>query len=146
MAPIDRRHVRVALTLVVIGLLVSPVVSNVDDFPLSTYPMYSSARPSEVNFVTAQGVLATGEVVTLGLEVIGATDDPLIAAGELRAAIRTDQAVARCREIAERVPSDSRIVSVNVVTERHDVIEHTLERPSVISRVVHAACPVGSPR
>ncbi len=141
--PFDRRAVRRSLLVVVVAVLVLPVARNVDGFPLSTYPMYSSARPAEVFFVTAHGVDRAGEVVRLDIDTIGATDDPLIASGELRAAIRAGQAPARCREIAARVDADD-AVRVEIVTERHDVIAHTLDRPSVLDRVVHASCLAGA--
>ncbi len=51
----------------VVGILVVPVVLDSDDFPLSTYPMYSRTRPAEVDFVTAQAVRSDGTVVALGL-------------------------------------------------------------------------------
>lgn len=131
-----------------IGALVWPVIADADDFPLSTYPMYSRARPAEVAFVTAQGVDASGAITPLGLDVIGASDDPLLVAGELRAAIRNGQADERCELILDRVlggrTSADRHVTIQIVTERHDVIEHTGDRPSLVDRTVHAECGVPS--
>lgn len=132
--------------VVLIALLTAPVLFDDDDYPLSTYPMYSSTRSTDVDFVTAYGVDISGNTVRLGLGAIGATDDPLIAAGELRAAIRSGHVAERCVEIAGRIDPQSAIVSVEVVTERHDVIDHTLERPSIVERHVHATCPVTSVR
>jgi len=143
----DRRWHGLILA-VVVGLLVLPVVLDSDGLPLSTYPMYARQRQAEVDFVTAQGVDADGDVVPLGLDVIGASDDPLIVAGELRADVRAGRAEERCVEIWQRV-SDSgaasrtgvvQIVTVQIVTERHDVIEHTADRPSLRGRTVHAEC------
>lgn len=125
-----------------VALLIAPVLFDVDDYPLSTYPMYSSARPADVDFVTAYGIDISGDTVRLGLDTIGGTDDPLIAAGELRAAIRSGNVAGRCVEIAKRIDPRSDLVSVEVVTERHNVIDHTLGRPSIVKRQVHATCPV----
>jgi hypothetical protein len=141
----DRPRARRASLLLVVGLLVAPALIDADDFPLSTYPMYSSTRSSEVSFVTARGVKANGAVVSLGLATIGATDDPLIAAGELRAAIRAGLADDRCEEIAARLgPSRRDIVRIVIVTERRDAIEQTLGRTSLVERIVHASCRINS--
>jgi hypothetical protein len=80
------------------------------------------------------------------LEVIGASDDPLIVAGELRSAIRNDAADERCVEIAGRaarwagLPDDA--VVIEVVTERHDVVDRARGEPSLLDRTVHASCEV----
>jgi hypothetical protein len=80
--------------------MVAPVVLDRDDFPLSTYPMYSRARLREQSLVTAVGVDAAGDRSRLSLEVIGASDDPLIVAAELRSAIADGRADERCAAIA----------------------------------------------
>lgn len=132
-----------AVLAAVIGLLILPVVLDSDDLPLSTYPMYSRARQAEVDFVTAYGVDTDGAVVPLGLDVIGASDDPLIVAGELRAEVRGGRAAERCEEIWQRALTDQAEAStwkIQVVTERHDVIDHTADRASLRSRTVHAEC------
>lgn len=141
------RSARQPLMLVtVVGALLLPVLVDSDDFPLSTYPMYSRERPAEVSFVTAQGVAPDGTIVPLGLDVIGASDDPLVVAGELRAAIRDDRAAEQCDLILSRLHDDAFAegqqsgLIVRVVTERHDVVEHTRDRPSLLDRVVHAEC------
>lgn len=124
-----------------VGLLAVPVVIDRDDFPLSTYPMYSRTRSSDVSFVTANGLDASGARHRLGLDVIGASDDPLVVAGELRADLRTGRTAERCRTIVSRLPSDDEsTVAVEVVTERHDVVAHTRGEPSLIERTVHVEC------
>jgi hypothetical protein len=128
-------------TVAVVGAMVAPVVLDRDSFPLSTYPMYSRARPSEVAIVTAVGIDADGGEHRLSLGVIGASDDPLVVAGELRAAIADGRAPQRCADIAARVaPADA--VAVEVVTERRDVVAHVRGDPSLRDRTVHARCEV----
>lgn len=132
-----------AIALVcVVGLLLAPVVTDSDDFPLSTYPMYSRSRPSEVSFVTASGVDETGARRNLSLGIIGASDDPLVVAGELRAAIRDGRAADRCEAIARRALRAERpdVDEIEVVTERHDVIDRVEGRASLLDRTVHARC------
>ena len=142
------RRARILITAGVVGALMVPVMLNRDGFPLSTYPMYSSARGDAVTFATAQAVDANGVTSTLTLGVIGDSDDPLIVAGELRDAIRDGRAHERCEEISGRaaawggLPADS--TSIEVVTERHDVVVQVEGGQSLIARTVHASCEVPS--
>lgn len=139
---------RILVTAGVIGALVAPVVLDRDGFPLSTYPMYSRSRGDEVTLATAQAVDADGITSALTLGVIGDSDDPLIVAGELRDAIRDGRAGERCEEIARRASEWSGLppnsVSIEVVTERHDVVAQVEGDDSVLDRTVHASCEVRS--
>jgi hypothetical protein len=135
-------------TSLVIVLMVVPVVVDRDSFPLSTYPMYSSARSGDVTIPTAVGVDQRGAEHRLTLQVIGASDDPLIVAGELRTAIRQNRADERCQAIAERASSslgELDLVRIEVVMERHDVVAQVAGEPSLLERTVHAECSPGAP-
>ena len=142
------RSARIVITAGVIGALVAPVVFDRDGFPLSTYPMYSRTRGDAVTFATAQVVDADGTTSPLTLEVIGDSDDPLIVAGELRDAIGDGRAGQRCTEIARRAAGWSDLgagaVTIEVVTERRDVVAHVQGEPSLLERTVHASCEVPS--
>ena len=133
---------RRAVAAATVGLLFLPVALDRDGLPLSTYPMYSRARSQTVTFATAAGVDGDGRSVELSLETVGASDDPLVVVGELRAAIRDGTADRRCREIAARVDADGEVVAVEVVTETHDVVARVADEPSVLDREVHATCEV----
>lgn len=134
------------MTAAVTGALLLPVVIDRDGLPLSTYPMYSRTRGEQVSLVTARAVTGDGTVSTLSLGVIGESDDPLVVAGELRAAIRDGRAGQRCGEIAERTAGWSGVaadaVSVEIVTERHDVVARASGDASLVERTVHARCEV----
>jgi hypothetical protein len=138
------RRTRILITAGVVGALVAPVILDRDDFPLSTYPMYSRSRGDAVTFATAQAVDEAGSPTTLTLAVIGDSDDPLIVAGELRDAIRDGRALQRCEEIAARaavwsgLPPEASMIEV--VTERHDVVAQVDGAPSLLERTVHASC------
>jgi hypothetical protein len=140
------RRARILITAGVVGALVAPAVVDRDGFPLSTYPMYSRTRGDAVTFATAQAVDASGTVATLTLDVIGASDDPLIVAGELRDAIRDGRAQQRCVEIARRAAEwdglPLGIATIDVVTERHDVVAQVDGASSLLGRTVHASCVV----
>lgn len=137
---------RVVVTGAVVLALFAPVALDRDGLPLSTYPMYSSARPSEVTLVTAYGLDVAGQQSTLSLGVIGRSDDPLVVAGELRAAVRADRADARCGEIADRAAAsravDESVVEIEIVSERYDVVDRVESSAPPIERTVHATCAV----
>ncbi len=143
----DARHRwSMATVLVVVALLV-PVAVDHDSFPLSTYPMYASARPPRVELPTAVGVDAGGGTHRLSLALIGASDDPLIVAGELREAIGRGHAEQRCEEIARRLvdagataKDGEPLVVVEVVTERRDVVASVRDQDSLLGRSVEARC------
>lgn len=136
-----QRKLRALSVIGVTGLLFVPVVIDRDSYPLATYPMYARTRSAEVSFVTAQGVRSDGEIVRLSLAEIGASDDPLVVAGELRAAVRRGEAQARCAAIASRV-DDDRIEQIELVTERHNTLIALDGGDSLLNRRVHASCPV----
>lgn len=139
---------RIAGTVAVTAALVAPVALDRDGFPLSTYPMYAGTRTNESTIVTAQGITDDDEVRTLTPSIIGDSDDPLIVVGELRAVLRNGRGDDRCAEIADRVAGRdglADVVRVEIVAERHDTVEHTLGRPSLLDRDVRAECEVGRP-
>jgi len=141
------RRSRSLVIVSVIAALFLPVVANRDSYPLSRYPMYARTRGTEVSFVTAQGIAADGTVVPLTLGSIGASDDPLVVAGELRDVVRLDEADTRCREIADRLNTRGDfddVDAVEVVTERHDTLASLDGGDSLRDRTVHARCTVAA--
>ncbi len=139
------RRWRIVLTSSILVALFAPVALDRDGIPLSTYPMYARSRGRSVDLVTANGIDRSGERHRLGLEIVGGSDDPLIVAGELRSAIAGGSAPRRCSQISRRAAQradDVVIVVVEVVTERHDTVERTAGRPSLLERTVHAQCEV----
>lgn len=142
-----RRLARAGITLFVLAALVSPAIRNVDDFPLSTYPMYATARGEITQFTLAVGLDDEGARSRLSLDLIGASDDPLIVAGELRAAVRAGRADQRCSAIAERVAmaGTHEITTIEIVSERHRTVDATLGQESLVDRDILAACAVSPP-
>ena len=132
------------LVAVVVGtvVLISPALRDHDSFPLSTYPIYASARPREATFVTAHGERADGSARQLSIDAIARTDDPLIAASRVADAVAAGRAIELCAEIASRAPSD--VVAVVVVRERHDVVDGARGDDSLLQREQLARCSVPS--
>ena len=120
--------------------VVAPALRNRDSFPLSTYPVYASARSSAVTLSTAVGIDTGGRPVRLSLDVIAQSDDPLIAESLVDDAIAEGRAGELCRAIAERAPDD--VTAIEVVEERHDIVARTVGRASLLQRTVHARCDV----
>ena len=128
--------------VVVVAVLVSPALRDHDSFPLSTYPVYASARSREATFVTAQGQRADGSARRLSIDVIARTDDPLIAASRVADAVAAGRVDELCSEIAGRAPAD--VVAVIVVRERHDVVDGARGEDSLLSRQRLSRCVVQS--
>ena len=127
-------------TAVLIGLLFLPVVRNVDGLPLSTYPMFASARSSEVRFVAASGVNESGERFALPIRQIADTFDPLIAQAFLNNALERGDIDRACTDIAARV--DETFVAVEIATEVHNVVNNTRGAESLLGRSLHSRCEV----
>lgn len=143
-----RREFRAAITAVTLAALVAPVVFDRDSFPLSTYPMYSRARGGESTLLTARGLDTDGSPRELTPTLIGASDDPLVVVGRLRAALLVGREDVRCAEMAERVaarPGFADVVVIEIVSERHDIVARTLDEESLIERDVRATCEVERP-
>jgi hypothetical protein len=136
-----RGTARRVATVVVVCAVVAPALRNIDSFPLSTYPMYASARARVTTFPTAVAFVA-GVERRLPIEVIADTDDPLIATSRVRAAIDAGAAAALCGEIATRAAADVDVDvdAIEVVTETHDTVDLAAGRPSLLERTVHARC------
>lgn len=132
--------VRRLATVAFVCLLFWPVVRNADGLPLSNYPMYASARSSDVRFVAVSGLDAAGERLTLSLPEIADTLDPLIAQAFLNDAVSRGDTDRVCREIASRVGGD--VVEVEIAAEVHDVVSNTRGEPSLLDRELYARCSV----
>jgi len=127
--------------VVLVGLV--PVALDRDSFPLSTFPMFASARTSSETVDTAVAV-AGARVWRLDPERIAGTDEVILAAATVSDAINAGHADRLCGEIATRVarsgPADAS--DIEVVTERYDALEWFAGRRIPLERIVHARCPV----
>lgn len=111
-----------------------------DSFPLSTYPMYASARADTADLAAAVGVTPDGSIQRLGLRVIGDSDDPLIVESLIRRAIANRTAPELCESIAQRVAPGT-VSAVEVVTERHVLAGIARDASAIpVERIVHARC------
>jgi hypothetical protein len=124
------RLLAAAVSIVMIGATLSPLARDPydDGFPLSTYPMFASKRPTVLTFHYALGEGSAGERVTLTPGLVGT--------GEVLQAMRViDRAVGGgraemtklCDAIARRIVDDddfAHVTSVRIVTGTHDALDY----------------------
>jgi hypothetical protein len=127
-----------AALVVLLPVLRSP---GADSYPLSTYPMFATNRGSQAAIATAIGVDGAGEESRLGARAIGGTDEVILAAVTVSAAVRRGEVADLCREIAERL-TETTIVVVVIRTEVIDVVEHVTEGSAPPQIAEHGRCPV----
>lgn len=135
------------LTALVALLILSPLVRGVDDFPLSTYPMFSSKRPAWAWVSRAVALDAAGQAQPLSPSLV-ASGEPMQAVATLRRTFARGKtaSAALCTEIAGRV-AKSRPGAVKVRLDQAEVsvlgwFAGNREPRSVYLR---AECPVRAP-
>lgn len=136
----SRLSARVA-ALVLVAVVLSPLVTGHDSYPLSTYPMYAFVRPREQTFDRVIAIERDGTERRLSMATIASTDDPLVAEQRVRDAVARGGADALCAQVAARAPSG--VASVLVVRERHDVVSVATGESEPLSRTVVARCSAG---
>lgn len=126
--------------MLVIVLVAAPAFGSParDSFPLSTYPMFSLARPAETTVSTAVGFGSDGERMTLSPRTISGTREVIQAAGTVAQAISSGTADELCREILAGAPST--VATIEIVTERYDVVAYFDGATEPLERAVHARC------
>jgi hypothetical protein len=127
------------VSVAMLAAVASPLWHGVDSFPLSTFPMFSKARPAEVDIDHVVAVDAQGNRWALppSLVMRGEVLQTKVAITE---AIRGRRARDLCRDVAARL-EDPAVVSVEVRSDRYRVSEYFANRKPIESRV-HARCKV----
>jgi hypothetical protein len=128
---VDRaRWVGLVVSLALIAATLEPLVREPydDGFPLSTYPMFATKRPTVQTYHYALGYSQDGQRHTLSPSMIGS--------GEILQALRIiEHAVSRgsaetkalCEAVAARVARDddfANIVTIRIVRGTHDAVEY----------------------
>jgi hypothetical protein len=141
------RSTAAAISLALVAATLWPVLGNPrdDSFPLSTYPMFASRRPTLQTYRYALGETAGGARRTLSPTLVGTAE-------VLQAIIVIDRAVAGgrtettklCERIAARAATDdefSDVVMIRIVTGTHDAVEY-LARDQIGRETELARCQV----
>ncbi len=132
------------MVTVVVGLVVvAPALwpEPEDDFPLSTYPMFTAERGRVVGLDTAVRVDEDGRH-RLSPEEVGGTDEIVAAAVAVSSAIDGGPATlaALCAHIAGRVGGPG---TIEIVTERHDAVALLQDGAPPVEVTVHERCEAG---
>ncbi|MGH9027571.1 MAG: hypothetical protein ACRDWD_15860 [Acidimicrobiia bacterium] len=140
-----RRNGAFAVAIIAVVAVAAPAVLDRDGFPLSNYPMFAEDRGRESDVATAVGVTRDGERRRLSPELIGGSDEPILAsAAAERATASSSGASALCTTIAQRAVGDDDLRAIEVVTERYDTVEYFAGDHAPKSVTVHARCGIGS--
>lgn len=111
------------VSIAVVGIVAWPTlhVRPRDDFPLSTYPMFTASRGRVASFDVVVGRDGNDRLVRLDPRLIADTDEVMVAAETVTGAIVEGRASRLCEDVAMRVRRP-RIVRVEVRTEQYDTI------------------------
>ena len=123
--------------------MLAPAVRDRDGFPLSTYPMFSYDRGRIADIDTAVGIDSSGTTRRLSPELIAGGSEVIHAAATVSKSISRGDTLELCNEIAARARGRD-LVSIEVVTERYDVIDWFADDEQPLNVTVHARCEVGS--
>lgn len=125
-----QRVLAAVVSIALIGATLSPLLRDPydDGFPLSTYPMFASERPTSLTFHYALGEGRAGERVTLTPGLVG-TGEVLQAMRVLDRAVSGGRAemAKLCDAIARRVAADSEVAhvaSIRIVTGTQDALDY----------------------
>lgn len=131
------------VTVVAVAVVAAPAVwpEPEDDFPISTYPMFTAERGRVVDLDTAVLVDGGGRH-RLSPEEVGGTDEIVAAAVAVSRAIAEGPTALTtlCDDIADRVDAPG---TVEVVTERHDAVALLQHGAPPVAIEVHHACETG---
>lgn len=127
--------------------MLSPLLRQVDGFPLSTYPMFARPRGPTTRIHTVLGITAEGAAEVLNPTLIGGDPWSTLAADVADAASRSrSRRRALCETVASRIRVDpdraSRYVELNFVAEVYDAPAYFHGQTEAVSRKVLASCPV----
>jgi len=133
------RTVRCVVSAAIVLAVAAPVLGSPfrDSFPLSTYPMFSVARPQQATVNSAVGFDIAGGELTLRPIDIGGTREVIQAAATVSRAISRGETEDLCREVLTNVPAAA---VIEIVTETYDVIAYFDESEEPLQRIVHARC------
>lgn len=128
------------VSVVMLAAVAAPLVHGVDSFPLSTFPMFSKARPPEVDIDHVVAVDATGKEWALPPSLV-MRGEVLQTKVAITQAIRSRRARELCREVAARV-NDSAVVKVEVRSDRYRVRDYFSSGRKPLASRLHARCKV----
>ena len=133
--------VSVATTII----LLVPAVTGTDGFPISSHPMYATARSADATFITAHATTASDTVVELSMWELADTDDPLVAETRMLRAAEVDDGLAECDRIARRVASTgsaANLTTIRIVRVSGSVTDFVRTDGVAATVEVLSSCPL----
>ena len=131
------------VTVVAVAVVAAPAVwpEPEDDFPISTYPMFTAERGRVVDLDTVVLVDEDGRH-RLSPGEVGGTDEIVAAAVAVSRAIAGGPTALAtlCDDIADRVDAAG---TVEVVTDRHDAVALLQDGAPPVAIDVHERCEAG---
>ena len=124
------------------AVLLLPAFTGDDGVPLSSYPMYARERSNVIEFVVPVGLDAADAERRLSTMTIAGTRDPLIAESFLRSEVAAGRVAELCTEIARRSAGDNEVVTIEIRTEVHRVVDRARGEDSLVSQQVVSRCSV----
>jgi hypothetical protein len=137
-----RRWVAYTVSALAAGAILWPAIPDRDDFPLSTYPMFSENLGRVTDIDTAVGLDHDGARIRLSPELIGGGVEVIHAGETVTRSILRGDTDALCREIADRARSRHDLVHIEVVTERHDAVAWFSGNKEPLAVTVHSTCDI----
>ena len=113
-----------------------------DDFPISTYPMFSGRQSETASIARAEGVRADGSTGRLSPSLV-ANDEVIQAFETIRQAIYQgpEATTELCDRVAGRLEPDE-YERVRIVTSIYNVIDYFDDQDEPLDSRVHASCEV----
>lgn len=139
-----------ATSALLLGATLYPVLRDAreDGFPLSTYPMFATAKPERVAVMSALALGDGGFERALSPSYI-ANAEAMQALSTLKKSVAAGRRSARalCQQIAARVaerhaPELSGARYVAIVTQEHDAVRYLSGEQEPLSRKEHVRCAV----
>ncbi len=132
--------------LVVVAISIAVLLPAVrgfsnDGFPLSTYSMFSRDRGRISTVHTVVGLDPDGRPHRLSPDLIGGSDEIVLAAAEVSRAVREGKTRALCAAVAQRVAARAHSYPVvQVVSETYDSVAYFQGEKQPRHTQVHASC------
>ena len=141
----NRRVLAALFSIAVLAIVAWPVLGSPrdDSFPLSTYPMFATFRPTKLTVGYPLGVTKNGERRYLNPAMLG-SGEILQALNIFARARNRGELSALCKTVAERVTERSRfddVVEIRMMQGTHEAVEF-LVRDKLGTERELAKCPV----
>ncbi len=136
----------IAFGTVVLGLVLAPVVTQTNGFPLSNYPMFSTHRDPSVRVVHVVAVAEGGGMRPVPPrlldtpEIMQASQTAFVAAKTAEGAIELCSRVAA--NVADAGDAWSDVVMLELRTDRYDAVKYWQGERKPQRSKVHARCKV----